>query len=785
MKRTIIIFAVAILLGLGLSVLSDIQSQYDPDAGGHILSIGDLNRVLFGDAAYFAWNTQDANANCFVLDMPTGGAVDVPVFAIVQAPSDMGYFNGVTQPSLVIEDAAGTSYIRLSFSADGAPALTVGGVASTISIPGISAYSWTDNIDLSMGTGTDVAIEFTTADANAHCLLVDLPTGGADSVPVMILADADADFGYFNGVVEPTFAVENLAGTGYLSMDFSGTTLARLIAGGATSGLSVTGPVAMTHTYGAGAQTGTMSFAASTAAMTVNIATGTGLHTVHIADGVAANVVTVGSTSGAASLTLQSGTGDVAITSTDDITLTVNTAVTDNIKLTNTQGTAADAIAITATAGGVDIDAAATLDVNIAGGQVLLVSKDNAASAIALTANIGTSETIVLTNTLGTGEGALTFTATAGGMDFNAATGKNIDFLGGQFIFLSNENVASAFSVTTNTGTSETIVLTNTLGTSESAITLASTAGGVNVDAAAAKDLDLAGGQVKLVSKDDAASAISLTANIGTSETIVVTNTQGTSESAITLAATAGGVNVDAAAAKDLDLAGGQVKLVSKDDVAAAISLTANIGVSETITVVNTQGTAAGAIALTATAGGIAMSAAGEITATTSSGAGTVVGATCTAVEQSINGVHKTVLTIGTLGNIALEDKNDGNGIKIYDFPEGVISILGASCNLVVTSDGTITTSYVMSLGSAAAADGEETLTGTEANIIPSSTVTCGAGNEDFHGALVTLIGINGAASAVDLYINAAVAAGDISAGSNVTAASGTITIYWVNAGDY
>ena len=41
-------------------------------------------------------------------------------------------------------------------------------------------------------------------------------------------------------------------------------------------------------------------------------------------------------------------------------------------------------------------------------------------------------------------------------------------------------------------------------------------------------------------------SAISLTTNIGTTETIVVTNTQGDSEGAIALTATAGGVDIDA-----------------------------------------------------------------------------------------------------------------------------------------------------------------------------------------------------------------------------------------------
>ena len=98
------------------------------------------------------------------------------------------------------------------------------------------------------------------------------------------------------------------------------------------------------------------------------------------------------------------------------------------------------------------------------------------------------------------------------------------------------------------TAASETFSLTNTSGTAESAISLTSTAGGVDVDAAAAKDVNIAGGQVALVSKDNAASAISLTANQGTEETIVITNTQGTGSSAVDINASAGGVDIDAAA---------------------------------------------------------------------------------------------------------------------------------------------------------------------------------------------------------------------------------------------
>ena len=115
----------------------------------------------------------------------------------------------------------------------------------------------------------------------------------------------------------------------------------------------------------------------------------------------------------------------------------------------------------------------------------------------------------------------------------------------GQTLKLGKNGAVEMIISPSGTAANETFSLTNTSGTAENAIAVTSTAGGVDVDAAAGNDIDIAGGQVKLVSKDDAASAISLTTNIGTSETIVVTNTQGTTDGiddagAIELSAAAG-----------------------------------------------------------------------------------------------------------------------------------------------------------------------------------------------------------------------------------------------------
>jgi hypothetical protein len=75
-----------------------------------------------------------------------------------------------------------------------------------------------------------------------------------------------------------------------------------------------------------------------------------------------------------------------------------------------------------AAAGGIDIDAVAGNSVDISGGQVFLSSKTGTASAINLTTNNGAAETIVVTNTKGTNDGAITLTAAAGGIVVDAKT---------------------------------------------------------------------------------------------------------------------------------------------------------------------------------------------------------------------------------------------------------------------------------------------------------------------------------------------------------------------------
>lgn len=202
---------------------------------------------------------------------------------------------------------------------------------------------------------------------------------------------------------------------------------------------------------------------------------------------------------------------------TDDITIRMTGAHNSSIILENTQGTGTDAISLQATEGGVDIDAKADADITLNGGQILIASEHDTASAISLVANTGTSETIVITNTQGDTANAITITATAGGINMDGKNDDDIAINAGQILIESEQNVASAVSLITNTGTSETIVVTNTLGQNDAAINVDATAGGVDVDAAksiALTSSEATADAIEIVASDTVG-GITLTAGTG------------------------------------------------------------------------------------------------------------------------------------------------------------------------------------------------------------------------------------------------------------------------------
>lgn len=171
----------------------------------------------------------------------------------------------------------------------------------------------------------------------------------------------------------------------------------------------------------------------------------------------------------------------------------------------------------------------------------------------------------------------------------------------------------------------------------------------------------------------------------------------------------------------------------------------------------------------------------------TTVGLGAKNGATVTAVEN-VGLVHKTVLTLASTPIATVDAGAAGahGGVKVYDFPEGNILVLGAVTDLstLAGAGGVADTAAVVgSLGSTLVATDNATLTSTEANVVPSTSGTLVAGAGSIDGVSTGVVVLDGTATPADLYLNLAMPDAGSSADDSI-AVSGTITITWVNLGD-
>lgn len=173
-----------------------------------------------------------------------------------------------------------------------------------------------------------------------------------------------------------------------------------------------------------------------------------------------------------------------------------------------------------------------------------------------------------------------------------------------------------------------------------------------------------------------------------------------------------------------------------------------------------------------------------------SAGAGAVNGATVSATEQGDGVVHKTILTLAsTPVTVANTTGASFGGLKLYDFPEGRLAIIGVTANLSFNwagQDIAAAGSGDFSMGSTITADA--TLGGTDVDLLPSSAMldpfVSGVGTGS--GALAASTQLDGTATAVDANLNIIIDDADVAdAASDVVLVSGTITMTWINLGDY
>jgi hypothetical protein len=157
--------------------------------------------------------------------------------------------------------------------------------------------------------------------------------------------------------------------------------------------------------------------------------------------------------------------------------------------------------------------------------------------------------------------------------------------------------------------------------------------------------------------------------------------------------------------------------------------------------------------------------------------------------------LHRTVLTLTNTPITITDDAGVAQygGVKVYDFPPGVINVLSAVVkgNLTLGVTGTIIDTYtgVVALGSATAGTGA-TLVTTEATFLQSTAIGTAAAKVSAVIAFpiatqLTESGsrhIDGRVTPADMYLNFAIA-DDATHTSGTGKFTGTIEFTWINAG--
>lgn len=174
---------------------------------------------------------------------------------------------------------------------------------------------------------------------------------------------------------------------------------------------------------------------------------------------------------------------------------------------------------------------------------------------------------------------------------------------------------------------------------------------------------------------------------------------------------------------------------------------------------------------------------------TTTSGVGAKAATNVTVAEYgSADTIHKTVLTMAATP-ITLTDEAGVvlyGGQKIYDFPAGNILVLGATINLATTVGGNLSATADGDVGlGTVTADNGATLATTEQNIVPTTSIAqlVGSTGPVTGKNAAAIAPLDGTSTAVDTYLNVLWDDADHNGGTMTV--TGTVTITWVNLGDY
>lgn len=441
-----------------------------------------------------------------------------------------------------------------------------------------------------------------------------------------------------NGGASETIRLRADQGTGVDSIDLLSDVGGVTITGGVASADAVN-IVASDAAGGIDMDAGTAGIAADTSGAIVATSTKNAAASIYLrANGGTSETVKIHADqgTGVASLDLLSDVGGITLTagvaSADAINIVASNAAGGIDVDAGTNGVIVD------TTGAISLDSAAASNFTVTGafdlslisslGSVNVTAGEDAADAIVLSAGAGgidilatgaAGQDIDVVNTGGSvnisatesAADSITIVSTAGGIDIlasGAAAGEDIDIVatGSSVNITSTEDVSDAIYIRANAGTSEAIKIHADQGTGVASVNVLSDVGGITLRAtglasADAINLEAAAGGVDV----DAALQI----NIASSQDAA---------DAVRILASAGGIDVDAVGAAGQDIVitntGGSVSLVATEAAADAIVFSAS--------------NAAGGIDLSTGGGSIDLSSAGSVTMV--AGTDSQAGSTCT-----------------------------------------------------------------------------------------------------------------------------------------------------------
>lgn len=168
--------------------------------------------------------------------------------------------------------------------------------------------------------------------------------------------------------------------------------------------------------------------------------------------------------------------------------------------------------------------------------------------------------------------------------------------------------------------------------------------------------------------------------------------------------------------------------------------------------------------------------------------AGSETGTNVSVVEYGDGVIHKSVFTFSS-ATITLADAGINAHLDFYTFPSGMVKILGASVDIVVTNTANFNASdndhFYLAVGTA---DGSGDLTTTEQDIIAKTDFDTAGGTDlahDWGASTDTVTGLlDGHSTAANLRVNLYIPDANDN-DTNIISMTGTLTVVWVNCGDY